>query len=147
MPSGEESGMRKWRWLTVLALLAATGYVASYPMAYRLFVGIDDDHLCYVLLTNNSPRVEFESFPSMSEQQWKAWNYLERYYFPPVKWLIDHTPLRRPLMNWASVWSVNGQLEADYTARVTVPFVIPDQKKWHELTARRRFYAGDNSLK
>jgi hypothetical protein len=115
--------MRKWRWLTVLALLAATGYVASYPMAYRVLVGSDLDF---------SRRATVSSFigpnfsgcwacqPSQAAiEKWNKWQFLRRFYFPPVEWMIDHTALMRPMLIWASVWDVDRQLAGDHLSRET----------------------------
>lgn len=40
--------------------------------------------------------------------------------YEPVEWLIDHTPLRTPLLAWAGIWGVRGESELASFIRMTI---------------------------
>jgi hypothetical protein len=98
-------GVRKWCWLSTLLIFGAVGYVASYPVAYRLQNGPDV-----------GPRMHN---PCVVVDNWQenSWRVLTTYYYPPVEWMIDHTPVRIVVLKWAALWGVEEQLDTDSTVR------------------------------
>lgn len=34
-------------------------------------------------------------------------------FYAPVEWLVDHTPLEKPITAWATVWNVNDKVQLD----------------------------------
>jgi len=45
--------------------------------------------------------------------------------YQPVEWLIDDTPLRKPLLLWADLWNVRPQTEHASTLRLHPELIIP----------------------
>jgi hypothetical protein len=66
----------------------------------------------YVL--SYAPAVRIQAAREVSVPTLTAPLYLDGDLLPayrPVDWLIDNTPLRRPLLWWAGVWGVEGHFE------------------------------------
>jgi hypothetical protein len=70
--------------VVVLVLLLAVAYVLSYAPVVR-----------WSLASSGLPLMDGQDFPA----------------YRPVDWLIDKTPLRRPLFLWADVWHVRFEFE------------------------------------
>lgn len=84
----------------LLLILAPVAYLVSYPITFRALYGSDD-------LWRDRKQ------PSSAAEQtrYRIMNRLEKYYFPPVIWLIDHTPLQDPILQVAKFADVDEQIE------------------------------------
>lgn len=70
-------------------------YVLSYAPAIRYSYGPDFN----LYIKNGSAMID----PPMS--------WIRTNVYVPVEWLIDKTPLRRPLLLWADLWNVRRSVE------------------------------------
>ncbi|MDZ4685649.1 MAG: hypothetical protein SH850_11340 [Planctomycetaceae bacterium] len=120
--------MRRWRWLIALVFVVSWAYVGSYAVTYRFLLGSDTElasgrglNSRYHVGVGYKYIVERRS-PVPNAK--KVWNLLDRYYYLPVLWLIDRTPLQSPMLKWAAVWDVDEQVEADSVFRVVIPQII-----------------------
>lgn len=96
-------------------VLAPVGYLISYPLAYRSLVGSDASRTESVPFTIACCLCEG---PTEAEfARWRAWARLEQCYFPPAEWLLDHTPLRYPMLSVARLVDADEQLQGEICSR------------------------------
>ena len=82
--------MRATAKILAVLLLVAVLYVLSYAPVYRVWFGHESSSL----------RLE-RRIPG----------------YQPVVWLTEESPLREPLLAWADLWGVRGEMELDTTLR------------------------------
>ena len=104
-------------WATAALLSLAMLYVLSYAPAYRLKYGryVPPAMPVVTHLLSLSPPEEIpittiippasEVIPIVTVPD-SRWQWLPLSCYRPVEWLIDHTPLREPLFQWAGLFSV-----------------------------------------
>ncbi len=109
--------------IAMTALLLPTGYLASYPVVYRLLEGSDEaSRRWYSMLYVH---ISFCDEPSREElDRQEMWWKLQRYYYPPVEWVIDYTPLRHPIVALAVLMHTDKQILDDSRIRTG------DPKRW-----------------
>jgi hypothetical protein len=103
-------------WATAALLSLAVLYVLSYAPAFRLKYGNSVPtsmpmvtHLVSlsppedVLITAIPPPSEFIPTVTLPDPRWQ---WLPLSCYRPVEWLIDQTPLREPLFQWAGLFGV-----------------------------------------
>ncbi len=94
--------------VAVTLFLLPAGYLASYPIAYRMLLGADANNsrvFSYMGTAWSRPDAGSEGF-----HRYEAWLKLQQYCFPAAEWFIDHTPIQRPLLAFAWVIDVDEQL-------------------------------------
>jgi len=108
------SRLRNITWASVALLVVLVLYVLSYAPMYRLKYGqplriltAADLHLVKV-----APPSLPATFRTQEPREW-----VPLACYAPVDWLIDGTPLRRPLLWWAGVWDVREWVEGDSSTR------------------------------
>lgn len=108
--------------LSLIAFAAPALYVLSYAPFLRLEMGAD---------------IDYSRFPDGV-----MFCFGEEYFihthpaYAPVEWMIDHTPLRKPLIVWANVWTVHDRCEGDSVARVIDTLPTDERKSgWWGLSA------------
>ena len=89
------------RRVLLVGLLAFVVYPLSYAPLLRLLSGTDGSYVRIVATTGGRKTAEVH-LPS-------APNWAIAYL--PVRLLITHTPLKKPLLLWADIWGVDGQQE------------------------------------
>jgi hypothetical protein len=101
--------------LVTVGLMIPSAYLASYPIAYRVLVGSDEDRNSSVPFLRMCCLCE----PPTPEaiQRWELWCKLSRYYFPPAEWMTDHTPVQIPVLFMARMVNVGSQLEGEVESR------------------------------
>ncbi len=101
--------------IAVVVFLLPVGYLASYPIAYRLLLGSDTNNSRVFSYTGTAwqrPFVGSEGF-----NRYEAWLKLQRYCFPAAEWLLDHAPIQRPLLAFAWLIDVDEQLNDELRER------------------------------
>lgn len=105
LSSALDEGIRvHWRRMyrvSVVGLLTIVIYVLSYAPAYRVVYRADSD-------VRGKDGVDWIN-PTANGMQ----------LYRPVEWLIDHTPFRDVLMQWARLWDVGTQQSVDCQTRTT----------------------------
>jgi hypothetical protein len=95
--------------------LLPTGYLASYPITYRLLLGSDSN--CLPLFSSMG-RVWQCREPSTGEiQRREQWQSLRKYCFPPAEWLVDHTPVQHLVIAFAYLVDTDEQIRSDAAER------------------------------
>lgn len=101
-------------WAVIALVGLCVLYVLSYAPVVRFTGGSEEPDPWHPFAGLVPPRpADSERFP----------------IYAPIDWMIDHTPLARPLWWWAGLWGVRGDFE--YAA-----VVREDDRKWEaELLA------------
>lgn len=104
-------------WATAALLVLGVLYVLSYAPFVRLRGGIE-----------YAPEDEWGGFHPMIESYGDGRDYPA---YKPVDWLIDRTPLRRPLFQWAGLFDVRSDMELAHSLRTFDPG--PPPRDDHEI--------------
>jgi hypothetical protein len=109
-----QSLLRNITWASVALLMVGVLYVLSHAPMYRLKYGQPRR-----ILTEADLHLVKYAPPSLPAtyrtREPRDWVPLACY--APVDWLIDSTPLRRPLLWWAGVWDAREWVEGDSATR------------------------------
>ena len=110
--------LTKWGRIVVTGIclvLIPASYLASYPLAYRALVGSDANRGQSVPASLDAARTCYPSLapaPAASAmKKYRVWEWLQRNYFPPAEWLMDHTPARHPILALADLADSDEQIQ------------------------------------
>ncbi len=109
--------------VAAVLFLLPTGYLASYPIAYRFLEGSDEASLRWYSMLDIHISIHYDPSREEMDRQ-EMWWGLQRYYYPPVEWVIDYTPLRHPIVALAVLMQTDKQILDDSRIRTG------DPKRW-----------------